>query len=208
MSRFEQPELRRLRAMKALELRLAGVRMNDIAAELNCSIDTVQRYVDWARREGLTDEYEARIISNLVPKAIRTYEKLLDSDDPFVAKDVIDKLIKLGDRYQAKQTAKEEQGLAAYIAAKKDRAPSNRQKGPTSPSEPAIDVTVSQVPPTVLNLPLSPVGALKGNSQDIDEYDSGIDDNSVYDRLQPASGTPYEPRSTVSSEEVPPTYSE
>lgn len=194
-NRFEAPELRRLRAMKALELRIGGMSMALIGKELNCNARTVQALIDWARKEGLTDEYEVNIIQRLVPKAIKVYEAQLDSNDPYVAKDVIDKLIKLGDRYQARTQAKEELGLAAYLADRKTR-PRGTPRAPATVVADIIDaepISPGLLPDAGHHQPLLPPSgqlALGDSVSDAEPTESEWERE--FERLGPASAHAYQ----------------
>jgi hypothetical protein len=111
-------EMYRLRAMAMVEMRVANHTIKDIAKAFGCSPTTVMSSLDYARNEGLTKHFEQQIISRLVPEAIRVYKKRLAADDPKIAMDVIDKLVKLGDRFNQNQQFREEQDLKGYIHAK------------------------------------------------------------------------------------------
>lgn len=118
---LNSPDLRRLRAMEMLQMRIANRSIGQIAEHFQCSVNTVSRALEWAEREGLVKQYENEIIQRLVPKAIALYEKRMEGDDadPYVAKDIIDKLIKLGDRFERRQQQQEELGVRGYIANKR-----------------------------------------------------------------------------------------
>lgn len=108
-------ELYRVRAMQILHDRILGLSYLEIQEKYNISHATVTRSLNYAEREGLTKGYENKLIG-LAAKALAIYEKQLDEGDPYVAKDVIDKLVKMGDRFSQKETAEQELGLKAYIA--------------------------------------------------------------------------------------------
>lgn len=115
------PRLKKLRAMQMLELRLKSHTLQEIADEFRVSIDTVQRHLDWAVREGAIQKHEEAILERLVPKAIKAYEKALDNDTPdiFVAKDILGHLMKLSERVDKRQEHVEELTLNAWIKSRK-----------------------------------------------------------------------------------------
>lgn len=112
----------RLRAMEMLNLKVQGYTNAKIGERFGVGVDTVRRSLEYAGREGLVKEYENQLIAELIPEAIRVYkEKLTDENDPYVAKDIIDKLIKLGDRFQIAEAKQEELTLSAYLEGKQKR---------------------------------------------------------------------------------------
>jgi hypothetical protein len=118
--RLRNPQLYEARAMQILSLKVQhGYTHKQIAAQMNISVDTVERSLTWAARQGLTKQYENAIIERLVPKAVSIYEQQLDKGDPFVAKDIIDKLFKLGERFDRREATQEGQTLHAYLAEKR-----------------------------------------------------------------------------------------
>lgn len=115
-----EDDIYRTRAMQMFELRVAGKKNIEIAEIFKCDSITVTRHLAYAEREGLTRQYENDLVS-LAALAIKVYRDKLTGDDPdpFVAKDVIDKLVKLGDRFAARESQTQEQTLRAYIEHKK-----------------------------------------------------------------------------------------
>lgn len=109
------PETKRLRAMGMLEMRLRNHTLREIADEYRCSTDTVDRHLMWAAREGNILKHEEDILSRLVPKAIATYEKALDTNDVFVAKDILGMLAKLSERVDKRTEHVEELSLNAWL---------------------------------------------------------------------------------------------
>lgn len=115
------PRLKKLRAMQMLEMRLKSHTLQEIADEFRVSIDTVQRHLDWAVREGAIQKHEESILERLVPKAIKAYEKALDADTPdiFVAKDILSHLMKLSERIEKRTEHVEELSLTAWLKTRK-----------------------------------------------------------------------------------------
>lgn len=124
---MNNPAIYRLRAMEILKYRIHGESIAKLAERFDCHEDTIHRSLKWAMREGLVEDYENKVIGELVPKALTVYlDKLTETesgefkDDAFfAAKDVLDKLFKLGDRFQVKETAEKDAGLRQYLAEKK-----------------------------------------------------------------------------------------
>ena len=137
----------RLRAMKILERRIqSGLTQQELANEFGVSIDTIQRSLAYARREGLTIQYEEQILSDLVPTAIKVYRDKLNEGDAFVAKDVLDKMAKLGDRFAAKEETAQELSLKAYLDSKKLEAKEKKDNG-TSGTNSTETTTLQSLPP-------------------------------------------------------------
>lgn len=121
-ARLQDPAVYKLRAMEMLRMRILGNSLAKIGQHFNVSPYTVVASLQFAVREGIVEQYEQTILNSLVPDAINVYRaKLADSDDPdsaMLAKDVLGMLLKLGDRYQDKQTSQQEMGLKQYLATK------------------------------------------------------------------------------------------
>jgi hypothetical protein len=153
LPRTHNTDIYRIRAMKMLELRIAGMNDKEVAEKMDCSVNTVANHLQWAQRQGLTRKYENELIS-LASLAIDVYRKKLTGDepDPYVAKDVIDKLIKLGDRFDIKESQQQELSLKAYIEQTKLDKITNERTEP-KPTTGDIIVTVSPTAPSDTNSP-------------------------------------------------------
>ncbi len=111
------PELYRLRAMEILQLRMRNHTLDTIAKTMGVSVDTVRRSLEYATREGLTKQYESDLISKLVPKALTVLEEALDkTSDVKVAMHIVDKMVKLGERFAKGEHVERAQGLQEYVA--------------------------------------------------------------------------------------------
>jgi hypothetical protein len=108
-------DIYRVRAMEMISMRIQGQTVAQIATHFNCHKDTVLRSLAYAEREGLVRQYENDIVQNLVPEASQVYMAKLLEGNEYVAKDVIDKVFKLGERFAVKEAKQEEQTLAAYL---------------------------------------------------------------------------------------------
>jgi hypothetical protein len=107
--------------MGMLEHRIKGWTLQEIADEYRCSIDTVQRHLDWGAREGNILKHEETILERLMPKAIKAYEKALDAEVPdiFVAKDLMAHLMKMSERVEKRTEHVEELSLNAWLKTRK-----------------------------------------------------------------------------------------
>ncbi len=117
--RLRDPELQRARAMAMLKMRMRGLNYAEIAQHFDCSVDTVQRAMVWANRNGLAREYEQSILTDLVPEALKVYGRELQKGNVKIAQDVLDKMIRLGERFEKREQVQESQTLGAYLAEKR-----------------------------------------------------------------------------------------
>jgi len=130
--------------MEMLKLRVGGKSYAEIAARFEVSKDTVKRSLDWAFRQGLVKNFENKIISELVPKAIAVYSKQLDEGDAKVASDIIGRLMELGDRFESREQAQEEITLKGYLESKRK----NELPDPAVINSPTVTVlTPASLPP-------------------------------------------------------------
>lgn len=86
---LRDPDIRRLRALAMLQRRLAGLSRSDIAAEFGCVVTTVDKEMDWARKQGLLVSYENKILEDLVPDAIKTVRAAVSNGDVKAALEVL-----------------------------------------------------------------------------------------------------------------------
>ena len=99
ISRQTDPVFRRIRAEQVIKRKIAGYPQEEIAKELNISPATVVHDTRFAKQTGLLDKIESRLTGELGNLAIEVYrKKLIDDEDAFVAKDVLNLISKLGDR--------------------------------------------------------------------------------------------------------------
>ena len=65
-----EPKFKRLRAMKMVEGKVMRNMTNtQLAKEFNCSVDTVERTLTWAKRADIFATYEDKIVQELIPLA-------------------------------------------------------------------------------------------------------------------------------------------
>lgn len=132
-----------MRAAEMLSLKLLGWKDADIANRFNCSEDTVARSLNYASREGMTKRYEEQVLERLVPKAIEIYSRKLEAGDEFVAKDVIEKLFRIGDRLSKREQRAEEITLEAHLRSKRNN---RRQEKVIDANYTVVSVRPSQSP--------------------------------------------------------------
>jgi DNA-binding transcriptional MocR family regulator len=76
-----------------------GTSMRTISTNLNISHDSVVADLKYAQSHGMIESLEQRVLSELVPLAIDTFKKkMLEDNDPFVAKTVLEQLARLSTR--------------------------------------------------------------------------------------------------------------
>lgn len=189
--KMNMPEVKRVRAMGMFELKVKGWTHEEIAAEYRCSTDTVARLLDWAAREGQILKHEEAILDRLMPKAIAVYEKALDNNDVFVAKDLMATLSRLSERIDKRQEHVEELSLAAYL--KTRRRTENPDRG--------VGVAVQQQ--AGVHGPVQPLEVIEAEFRAGDDDGTGEDEAGA-SRLEPlrpdGSGLGEVPRD---AEEVP-----
>lgn len=141
---IHDPEVYKLRAMEMLALRIRGTPDAEIAAHFKCSQATVMRSLAFAGREGLVQQYEQKIISDLASRAIGVYDEALKQGDKKVAADVIARIVQLGDRYDKREQHTEKVGIEAYFAKKRER--DNQVIKDSNDNRDTITVTVEPLP--------------------------------------------------------------
>lgn len=129
--------VREVRGAQILQAKLAGMTTKDAGALVGLSERQSQKELVWLRESGKLREYEAEV-ANLAPKAIRVAEAALDEGDKRVALKVLELLLRLGERAEARSSKEGDRAAslddyiarlqvkAAYEAAKQgaDGAPS------------------------------------------------------------------------------------
>ena len=120
-----EPKFRRLRAMKMVEGKVMRNMTNaDLAKEFHCSVDTVERTLTWAKRADIFASYEDKIVQELIPLAHTAIRDALADGNAKIAVEVFKglNLLKTGQGAQGTVQRAHEDDLAAYIAAKRDKA--------------------------------------------------------------------------------------
>jgi hypothetical protein len=74
---LRDPDLRRLRALRMIEMRIKGKTMKEVADEFGVSTDTVERTLSWAKKAELVVEAEDKILRDLVPAAHKAISDVL-----------------------------------------------------------------------------------------------------------------------------------
>lgn len=145
--------VREVRGAQILQAKLAGMTTKDAGALVGLSERQSQKELVWLRESGKLREYEAEV-ANLAPKAIRVAEAALDEGDKRVALKVLELLLRLGERAEARSSKEGDRAAslddyiarlqvkAAYEAAKAGAAgptPGLAESANEPASEPAND---------------------------------------------------------------------
>jgi hypothetical protein len=80
-SSLKDPDIRRLRALRMIEMRIKGHSHKEIAKEFNVAEDTVARTLTWAKKAELIVQAEDRIVRELIPAATEALRAVLAGDD-------------------------------------------------------------------------------------------------------------------------------
>lgn len=102
--------------------RLLGTTVKKIGEQMGLSMSTVNRDLRRARKAGLIADYENAILDKLVPIAVEKYQKALQEDDLFVAKDILAQASKIADRTSKEQSQKAGMSLQLYLQMRKENA--------------------------------------------------------------------------------------
>ncbi len=124
-------------------MRILGQTNKTIGKHFGIGPNTVDKALAYAVREGLTKKYEESILEELVPMAIKVYKKKLEADNDYAAKDVLDKLFQLGDRFDKRAAKVEEISLESELRNRREKSLGGRKV-----VERALDAdyTVTDVP--------------------------------------------------------------
>jgi DNA-binding transcriptional regulator LsrR (DeoR family) len=119
-SKLNDPEMRKFRRQQMVMSRVMGMNNKQIGKIFNLTGATVAQEINKAKKEGVLDSLNERILDELVPDAIAVYKKkLLEEDDAFVAKDVLKHLERLTNRKDEKEKSESVQySMQAYIQSK------------------------------------------------------------------------------------------
>ncbi len=170
MAQLKDIDLYHLRAEMVLTDNIHGASHKEMALKYGCSVDTIKRSLAYAVREGLVKQHENEILSRLVPLAVKVYEDKLKEGDAYVAKHVIDNLLKLGDRFEGREAAKEEISLSAYLQSKRQNIVHSKRKSDND-TNPPIDGEVLRSERVSDDEPSSPLRALSAPVDDSSEED-------------------------------------
>ena len=128
-----------------LLLYLEGKKLSEIAKIFKVSDQTVRNSLTAAVEQGYgkaLERVETDLIADLVPMALQVYKDKLSGPDPdvLVAKDVIDKMVKLGDRQSNNKQHQQKMGLEAYMATRRLEKGQNASSPETQPqNSPVVD---------------------------------------------------------------------
>lgn len=74
---LRDPELRRIRALRMIEMRIKGKSLKEIAAEFNLGTEQVKRTLSWAKKAEIVVEAEDRILREILPAAEEAVKAVL-----------------------------------------------------------------------------------------------------------------------------------
>jgi hypothetical protein len=114
-------DVRRLRALEMIQMRMVGKTVAEVAMTFNCDTDTVWRTIKWAGKNGIIDTAESTILDTLVPKALKVYEAALDNGDTFAAKHIIDKLSEMAERADRRRDKGEDRMLEVWMKEREEK---------------------------------------------------------------------------------------
>ncbi len=80
-SSLKDPDLRRLRALRMIEMRIKGKTLAEVAKEFGVSKDTVERSLSWAKKAELVVQAEDKILRELVPAATAALRAVLAGEN-------------------------------------------------------------------------------------------------------------------------------
>jgi hypothetical protein len=139
-----EPKFKRLRAMKMVEGKvLRNLNNAELAKEFHCSVDTVERTLTWAKRADIFATFEDKIVQELIPLAHDAIKSALAEGNAKIAVEVFKglNLLRTGPAAAGSLAAAKEEDLAAYIAAKRDKAQLIEQTIDVTPRGEITDAT-------------------------------------------------------------------
>jgi hypothetical protein len=152
-ARLEDAALHRIRALGIVQRRIEAVSINEIAKEFNIHPDTVDNDIKWAKKQGLLETLEQRLLGSIANKTLAVVEAHLDLGSLDAAKEGM-KAILHASQQKARREEKQEKrefDLDDYLREKR--------RG-------SIDVSATEVPTGEVAegtlLPSGPAGAPAG----------------------------------------------
>lgn len=82
---MRNPAIRKLRALRIIEQRILGQSLAAIGASLDIERDTVMAELSWAKRQGLMETLENRILDELGPASIDAMKKAITNGNTDLA---------------------------------------------------------------------------------------------------------------------------
>lgn len=118
------PDMRRLRAIKMIEMKvMRGLTNRALAEMFNVADITVDRTLSWARKAGLVADLEDRILTELGPAAVDCVKQAMeDGKNPDIALKVLTGLRALRPETAGKGRAEEGDDLDVYIREIRDKS--------------------------------------------------------------------------------------
>jgi hypothetical protein len=109
--------VREVRAHKLLNAKLAGMTTKDAGQLVGLSERQSQKELAWMQKAGLLAKYEDQVVG-LIPSAVKVAEQALAKSDTKVALKILDILVRLGERAEARSSKDQDRSasLSDYIA--------------------------------------------------------------------------------------------
>jgi hypothetical protein len=82
---LRDPDLRRLRALKMIDMKIRGKTYKEIAEEFGVGTKAVKETLSWAKKAELVVKAEDKVLAELVPAAHDAFKRALAAEDPEVA---------------------------------------------------------------------------------------------------------------------------
>lgn len=114
-ARITDPDIRRLRALQMLQLKLTGHSMTAIAERFNVRSWCVKDELLWAKQQGLVQAAEDRILTELVPEALNAVKAALVSGNVDAALEVLKGIGLLGKNKQPFAPQASEESLEVHV---------------------------------------------------------------------------------------------
>jgi DNA-binding transcriptional ArsR family regulator len=117
-------ELRRVRAMQMIQQRIASISIDNIAENFNVHPETVDNELKWAKRNGLLETLEQRLLGNIANKTLIVIEEHLNEGSLDAAKEGL-KFILHASQQKARREEKQDNrefDLAEYLRDKRTGA--------------------------------------------------------------------------------------
>jgi hypothetical protein len=135
-TRINDEALRKLRALSMIQQRVAAISITQIAENFNVHPDTVDSELKWAKKHGLLETLEQRLLGNLANKSLVVIDGHLDLGNLDAAKEVL-KFITHASQQKARREEKAEKrefDLDDYLREKRKGA-IDVSSSPVAPSE-------------------------------------------------------------------------
>lgn len=169
-SKMRDPDIRRLRALAMLHRRMANISRAAIAEEFNVLPATVDKEMDWAKKQGLIQNYENQILNDLVPDAIKTVKAAVADGNVKAALEVLKGTGLLTTRPAAPQPSTPDGGAESLEIYVRKIKPISGES-----NEFVLGGSAAAALPTVREVALNPAGSTSTPDSGGDDQDSVVD---------------------------------